>query len=144
MDRRPRPDENRLVVLVDSSVWIEYFNGSRNDHTNYLDNILGVEPVGLGDLILTEVLRGFRSDSDFRTARSVLLQLPIYEVIGTKRAIRAAENYRFLRKKGITVRKTPDTLIATFCIEQGYPLLFTDKDFLPFVSYLDLQPAFSS
>lgn len=130
------------MVLVDSSVWIEYFNGNRNDHTNYLHDILGVEPVGLGDLILTEVLQGFKSDSHFRTARSVLLQLPVYEVIGANRALKAAENYRFLRKRGITVRKTADTLIATFCIEQRYPLLFTDKDFLPFVSHLDLQPAF--
>ena len=129
------------MILVDSSVWIEYFNGKINSHTNYLDAILGVEPVGLGDLILTEVLQGFRSDSDFRAAKSLLLELPVYEVIGARRAVKAAENYRILRKKGITVRKTADTLIATLCIEQRYPLLFTDKDFLPFVTHLDLQPA---
>ena len=130
------------MILVDSGVWIEYFNGNQNAHTNYLHDMLGVEPVGLGDLILTEVLQGFRSDSDFHTARSLLLELPIYEVIGPDRAIKAAENYRFLRGQGITVRKTVDMLIATFCIEQRYPLLFTDKDFIPFVTHLDLQPAF--
>ena len=130
------------MVLVDSSVWIEYFNGNHNPYTDYLDSILGVQPVGLGDLILTEVLQGFRSGSDFNAARSLLLELAVYEIIGTDRALKAAENNRFLRKKGITVRKTRDTLIATFCIERKFPLLFADGDFLPFVSHLDLQAAF--
>jgi predicted nucleic acid-binding protein len=130
------------VILVDSSVWIEYFNGNENPHTDYLDGVLGVEPVGIGDLILAEVLQGFRSDADFKTAKSLLLELPICEIIGTNRAVKAAEHYRFLRSKGFTVRKTADTLIATFCIEQKYPLLFTDKDFVPFVRHLELKPAF--
>jgi hypothetical protein len=140
---RSQRDENRLVILVDSSVWIEYFNGTENPHTDYLDEILGVEPIGVGDLILTEVLQGFRTESAFKTAKSLLLELTVYEIIGVERAVKAAENYRILRKKGITIRKTVDTLIATFCIEQKHLLLFTDRDFLPFVKHLELQSALS-
>lgn len=131
------------MILVDSSVWIEYFNGVKDDHTDYLDEILGAEPVGIGDLMLTEVLQGFRTDTGYKTAKSLLTELPIFEIIGTERAIKAADNYRFLRKKGITVRKTVDTLIATFCIDQKYPLLFADQDFAPFVKHLGLQSAMS-
>ena len=131
------------MILVDSSVWIEYFNGKKNSHTDYLDEILGSEPVGIGDLMLTEVLQGFRSDTVYKTAKSLLIDLPIFEIIGQERAIKAAENYRFLRKKGITVRKTVDNLIATFCIDQQHPLLFADKDFVPFVKHLGLRPALS-
>ncbi len=129
------------MILVDSSVWVEYFNGKQNLQTNYLDEILGLEPVGIGDLMLTEVLQGFRSDTEYRTAKSLLTELPVFEIIRPDRAIKAADHYRLLRKKGITVRKTIDTLIATFCIDENYPLLFTDKDFIPFVEHLGLQPA---
>ena len=129
------------MILVDSSVWIEYFNGTRNKHTDFLDTVLGTEPVAIGDLMLTEVLQGFRSDSGFRKARTLLTNLPVFSIAGKARAIRAAENYRFLRKKGITVRKTVDMLIATFCVEEEHPLLFTDRDFLPFVKHLGLEPA---
>jgi predicted nucleic acid-binding protein len=129
------------VILVDSSVWIEYFNGKKNSHTDYLDEILGSELVGIGDLMLTEVLQGFRSDRVYETAKSLLVDLPNFEIIGQTRAIKAAENYRFLRKKGITVRKTVDNLIATFCIDQQLPLLFADKDFVPFVKHLGLRSA---
>ncbi len=132
------------MILVDSSVWIEYFNGQNNSHTDYLDNVLGTEPVGIGDLMLTEVLQGFRSDAGYKTAKSLLTDLPVFEIIGPARAIKAADNYRFLRKNGITVRKTIDTLIATFCIDQKYPLLFADKDFKPFVTYLGLRSAMSA
>lgn len=131
------------MILVDSSVWIEYFNGIENVYTDYLDEILGSEPVGIGDLMLTEVLQGFRTDSGYKTAKRLLTDLPILEIVGTERAIRAAENYRLLRKKGVTVRKTIDTLIATFCIDQQYPLLFTDRDFAPFVRHLGLKSAIS-
>lgn len=129
------------MILVDSSVWIEYFNGKKNSHTDYLDEILGSELVGIGDLMLTEVLQGFRSDRVYETAKSLLVDLPNFEIIGQTRAIKAAENYRFLRKKGITVRKTVDNLIATFCIDQQLPLLFADKDFVPFVKHLGLRSA---
>lgn len=129
------------MILVDSSVWIDYFNGEPNPHTDYLDGILGVEPVGIGDLMLTEVLQGFRRDREFQEARALLLELSIFEVLGANRALKAAENYRTLRKKGITVRKTVDTIIATFCIDRGFPLLFTDRDFEPFVKYFNLRSA---
>ena len=120
-------------------MWTEYFNGRINPHTSYLDNVLGVEPIGVGDVILTEVLQGFRADKDYRKAKSLLMDLSVFEVLGVKRAVRAAENYRLLRRKGVTVRKTIDTLIATFCIDRGFPLLFTDRDFDPFVKFLNLQ-----
>lgn len=132
------------MILVDSSVWIEYFNGTKNKHTDFLDSILGTEPVAIGDLMLTEVLQGFRSDSGFRKAKTLLTTLPVLSIVGKAHAIRAAENYRMLRKKGITVRKTIDTLIATFCVEEEHVLLFTDRDFLPFVKHLGLASALSS
>ena len=129
------------MVLIDSGVCIEYFNGELNPQTNFLDEILGVEPVGIGDLIFLEVLQGFRSDSKYKKAKSLLMDLTVFEMLGRDQAIRAADNYRFLRKKGIMVRKTIDTIIATYCINRGFPLLFTDRDFEPFVQYLNLQPA---
>ncbi len=131
------------MILVDSSVWVEYFNGVGNVQTDYLDKILGSEPVGIGDLMLAEVLQGFRTDSGYRTAKNLLTDLPILEIVGAERAIKAAENYRLLRKKGVTIRKTIDTLIATFCIDRKYPLLFTDRDFVPFVKHLGLKSAIS-
>jgi hypothetical protein len=129
------------MVLIDSSVWIDYFNGKETPATNQLDSLLGIEPVSIGDLILTEVLQGFRKDSEYETAKDLLTALKIYKILGIKMAILAADNYRTLRKKGVTVRKTADTLIATFCIEQNIPLLFSDKDFNPFVKHLGLRPA---
>jgi hypothetical protein len=129
------------VLLVDSSVWIQYFNGEVNPQTDYLDEILGVEPIGIGDLVLLEVLQGFRSDLGYDTAKSLLTNLTVFEMLGKDQAIRAAGNYRYLRKLGITVRKTIDTIIATFCISRGFPLLFTDRDFEPFVKHLNLQAA---
>lgn len=112
-----------------------------NPQTDYLDGILGVEPIGIGDLVLLEVLQGFRSDLGYDTAKSLLTDLTAFEMLGKDQAIRAAGNYRYLRKLGITVRKTIDTIIATFCISHGYPLLFTDRDFEPFVKHLNLQAA---
>ncbi len=129
------------MILVDSSVWIQYFNGEVNPQTDYLDEILGVEPVGIGDLILLEVLQGFRSDLGYEKAKSLLMDLPVFEMLGKDQAVRTAENYRHLRKMGITVRKTIDTIIASDCISRGFPLLFTDREFEPFVKYLDLKVA---
>ncbi len=129
------------MVLVDSSVWIAYFNGATTQETERLDALLSQEPVGLGDLILTEVLQGFRLDKDYRTAKKLLTSLTIYDLLGQDLAIRAAENYRMLRKRGITVRKTTDVIIATFCIQHNLRLLHADKDFLPFVEHLNLQRA---
>ncbi|MFO1391865.1 MAG: PIN domain nuclease [Agitococcus sp.] len=127
------------MILVDSSVWIDYFNGQPTLETHKLDTLLGVEPLGIGDLILTEVLRGFRSDTDYQTAKKLLLTLSVFEMLSTDLAIQSADNFRFLRKQGITVRKTVDVIIATYCIEYSHSLLFADKDFLPFVTHLGLK-----
>ena len=132
------------MILVDSSVWVDYFNGIQSRETDFLDSMLGVEPVAIGDLILTEVLQGFRSDSDYQTAKSLLLGLTVFDLLGQDLAVRAADNYRALRRRGVTVRKTVDCIIATFCIERGLPLLFTDRDFEPFTKSLGLVPALSA
>ncbi len=129
------------MIIVDSSVWIDYFNGKESPEVIHLDNILGLKPVVIGDNILTEVLQGFKGDKEYKTAKRLLTALPIVQLSNDVRAIKAAENYRTLRKKGITIRKTIDTIIATYCIEESAQLLFTDRDFLPFVKYLGLRPA---
>ena len=129
------------MMLVDSSVWIDYFSGIITPQTETLDRCLGERPIAIGDLILTEVLQGFRSDKDYKTAKSILNEFTIFELLGKNRAIKSAENFRLLRKKGVTVRKTVDVIIATFCIEQEIPLLFSDKDFRPFVKHLGLIDA---
>jgi hypothetical protein len=129
------------VIIVDSSVWIDFFNGTDSAEADRLDSLLGVDPIAVGDLILTEVLQGFRADQDFDRVRSGLLTLTVYPMLGLDAAVRAAENYRTLRKQGLTVRKTADVIIASFCIEHGHSLLFSDRDFLPFVERLGLEPA---
>jgi predicted nucleic acid-binding protein len=126
------------MILVDSSVWIDFFNGRSTTHVDKLDDVLGREPIAVGDLILTEVLQGFRHDKDYGVAKKLLTQLTVFELAGECIAIKSAENFRALRKKGVTVRKTIDVLIATFCVEQGHCLLFSDQDFAPFVEHLGL------
>ncbi|MBK7975713.1 MAG: PIN domain nuclease [Deltaproteobacteria bacterium] len=132
------------MIVVDSGVWIDYFNGVPNVATDRLDALLGTEPLAVGDVILAEVLQGFRSDADFRTAKRLMSSLAVVEMLGETNAIRCAENDRALRKRGVTVRKTIDVFIATYCIESGWPLLFQDKDFVPFVRYLGLRPVVSA
>lgn len=129
------------MILVDSSVWIDYFNGRSSPETDFLDEVLGVRPVATGDLILTEVLQGFRNDKDYSTARRLLTELAVFELLGTKMAVKSADNYRKLRKKGVTVRKTADVIIASFCLEHDLPLLFSDKDFKPFEEHFGLRNA---
>ena len=129
------------MILVDSSVWINYFRGIDDKQTEVLDKTLGEESVVVGDLILTEVLQGFRRDEDFMKARDLFDSLTMFDMIGREIAFASAENYRFLRKQGITVRKTIDVIIATFCIRQSIPLLFSDKDFAPFIDHLGLIDA---
>jgi len=129
------------MIVVDSSVWIDYFSGVDTPQTEKLENTLGTKPVAIGDLILTEVLQGFRHDKDYKVARKLFEDVTIFEMLGTQVAIKSADNFRALRKKGITARKTPDVIIATFCIEQKLPLLFSDKDFNPFVKHLGLAEA---
>ena len=127
------------MILVDTSVWIDYFNGHDTAETGKLDALLGTEPLGIGDLILTEILQGFRSDADFRKAKELLTTLTIFEMLGVDNAIRSAEHYRELRKRGVTVRKTADVIIATFCIVEDHSLLYSDRDFTPFVAHFGLR-----
>jgi hypothetical protein len=127
------------MIMVDSSVWIDYFTGVASKQTDMLDKTLGQEPVVIGDLILSEVLQGFRRDKDYETARVLFDNLTVFEMLGKNMAIKSAENFRFLRKRRIAVRKTADVIIASFCIERKFPLLFSDKDFKPFVKYLGLR-----
>jgi predicted nucleic acid-binding protein len=129
------------VIVVDSSVWIDYFNGVGSPQVERLDRNLGTELIVVGDLVLAEVLQGFRSDADFAAARSALEAFDIVPMLGYDLAIRTAENYRTLRGKGVTVRKTIDMIIGTYCIERGLPLLFSDRDFQPLVDHLGLQVA---
>lgn len=127
------------MILVDSSVWIDYFRGAVTPQTETLDRLLNTKPLLMGDLMLTEVLQGFRSERDFESARRLLTTMETVELGGRRIALRAAENFRFLRSQGITVRKTIDTIIATKCIESGYALLHSDRDFEPFTQYLGLE-----
>jgi predicted nucleic acid-binding protein len=127
------------LILVDSSVWIDYFNGVATPQADKLDGLLGREPLAIGDLILTEVLQGFTDDRDFVKARRLLTSLTIVQISGPEIAIVAAQNFRYLRKRGVTVRKTIDAMIATRCIESGYDLLHGDRDFEPFVQHLGLR-----
>ena len=126
------------MVIADTSIWIDYFNGVDNQYTDALDNGLVEGIIAIGDIIFLEILQGFKSDNDYNLAKKTLSALEQYEMLGQNQVLNAANNYRELRKKGITIRKTNDVIIATFCIENKMPLLFLDKDFKPFVKYLSL------
>jgi predicted nucleic acid-binding protein len=127
------------LILVDSSVWIDYFKGAATEQTEKLDQMLGREPLAIGDLMLAEVLQGFARERDFSEAKKLLTSLMVVELCGEEIAIRAAGNFRTLRNLGVTVRKTIDTIIATRCIQDGYDLLHNDRDFEPFVTHLGLR-----
>jgi len=127
------------LILVDSSVWIDYFMGTLTPQTGKLDRLLGRELLAIGDLILTEVLQGFAGERDFNQAGKMLTSLVFVELGGQGIALQAAKNFRSLRKLGVTVRKTIDTVIATRCIESGYDLLHSDRDFDPFAKHLGLR-----
>ena len=126
------------MILVDTSVWIDYFNGLESKETNMLDTALVDGVVAIGDVILLEILQGFRSDKDYNRAKKTLATLDQYEMLGHSMVAKCANNYRALRKKGITIRKTADIIIATFCIDNKFPLLFSDRDFIPLVKHLKL------
>jgi predicted nucleic acid-binding protein len=127
------------VILVDSSVWIDYFRGTATPQANRLDGLLGSEPLAIGDLILTEVLQGFATEREFNDARKMLLALDMVTLGGPDVAVEAAKNYRKLRSLGVTVRKTIDTVIATRCIVSGHTLLHSDRDFDAFEQHLGLR-----
>jgi hypothetical protein len=127
------------MILIDSSVWIAYFNCNKTVQTDWLDAALGETPIVIGDLILTEVLQGFQSDKDLKIARDLLLRIPFVPMGGRELALESAMNYRLLRKKGVTVRKTIDVMIGTFCIHYRLPLLHDDRDFDPMVMFLGME-----
>ncbi len=127
------------MILVDSSVWIDYFKGKITPQTERLDGLLGNEPLAIGDLSPTEVLPGCGSGKDFIETKKLLTSLTVVDMGGLEVAIQAARNFRMLREVGVTVRKTIDTIVATRCIESGYELLHSDRDFDPFVKYLGLR-----
>ncbi len=127
------------MILVDSSVWIDYFKGAVTIQSEQLDRLLTSEPLAIGDLILAEVLQGCRSHLEFQQVKKLLLSLTAVDLGGQKIAIKAARNFRLLREMGVTVRKTVDLIIATRCIESNYDLLHNDRDFDPFVKYLGLR-----
>ena len=127
------------MILADTSVWIDYFNGNDNKYTEALDTHLDSDTVAMGDLIFLEILQGFKSDKDYRQAKTTLQTLGQYGMFNSQIALKSADNYRQLRKKGITIRRTTDVIIATFCIENKLPLLFSDRDFIPFVEHLKMK-----
>ena len=129
------------MIIADTSAWIDYFNGTDSAEANILDSALEDGAVAIGDIIFLEILQGFRSDKDYKIARTKLSVLEQYEMFGREMVIDCADNYRILRQKGVTIRKTNDIIIATFCIENKVPLLFSGKDFLPFVKHLKLNSA---
>ncbi len=131
------------MILVDSSVWIDYFRGDATPQTDKLDALLGAEPVATGDIILAEVLQGFSRASDFNAALRLLTALSVIDICDQDIAVQAARNFRILRARGVTVRKTIDTLIATRCIDSDMSLLYRDRDFDSLVIHLGLRSAMS-
>lgn len=129
------------MILVDTSVWIDYLNGVQSRHTDALDSGIVQGTVAMGDLIFLEILQGIRNDRDYLRTKQTLSTLDRFEMFGQGMPEKCAENYRRLRKQGITIRKTTDVIIATFCMERRMPLLFLDRDFIPFVDHLGLVSA---
>jgi len=129
------------VILVDSSVWIAYFRGEVRTETVLLDALLGSRPLLIGDLIVTEVLQGFQADADFQRAKGLLDAFEAVPLAGKAICEKAAGNFRALRRRGVSVRKTIDTIIATCCIENDYTLLHSDRDFDAFERHLGLRVA---
>ncbi|MBK7543075.1 MAG: PIN domain nuclease [Candidatus Competibacteraceae bacterium] len=127
------------MILVDSSVWIDFFRNKPTLQAEWLDRNLGVEGLVVGDLVLAEVLQGFKDDKGFNEAKRLLGQLEQVIVGGTQLAIQAARNYRTLRSVGVTVRGTVDVLIATRCLTDGFLLLHSDRDFDAFEQHLSLR-----
>lgn len=127
------------MLLVDSTVWVDYFNGIENPQTDYLHQIVDKVPVLIGDLILAEVLQGFREDTDFEKARRIFARYIQVGMVNPELALQSARNYRVLRRKGITVRKMIDSLIATYCIEKEHDLLHSDSDFDGYEKHLGLS-----
>jgi len=131
------------MILVDSSVWIDYFRSADTPQVALLDSLFGRSPLAVGDLIAAEVLQGVRDEREFKWVKKTLDAFEHIDLAGYDLAVKASENYRLLRAVGVTIRKTIDTLIATRCIEDGLTLLHADRDFLPFSQHLGLKVAYS-
>ncbi len=129
------------MIMVDSSVWIDYFNGVENEQTNFLNANLGIRPFASGDLILVEVLQGFKTERSVEKATNLFSELFYFDMLGKEIALQAADNYRLLRSQGLTIRKTIDIMIATFCIVNDFQLLHNDRDFEMAEKYLGLKRA---
>jgi predicted nucleic acid-binding protein len=129
------------VTVVDTSVWIDYFRGIKTPEIVRLEELAAVETLAIGDLIIVEVLQGIADDDEFDLTKKRLTSLAVVSLGGLVIALNAAQNYRKLRSLGITVRKTIDTMIATYCILNGHELLYSDRDFDPFVKHLGLRSA---
>jgi len=127
------------MVIVDTTVWIDYLRGISNAQTSWLEREIDSQRVGLTDLILCEVLQGVRDDAVFSQFWRDLASFQVFQSGGIDLAVAAARNYRFLRARGHTVRKTIDCLIATFCLEERHQLLHRDHDFDPFEDHLGLR-----
>jgi predicted nucleic acid-binding protein len=127
------------MIVADTSVWIDYVRGVQAPHTDLLDYELLHSRIVTGDIIIAEFLQGFRNEKDIKTARELMESLEYYDFVGKDIAFKAAENFRRLRRHGITARKTIDVIIATFCIENGFALIHNDRDFDPMEKYLGLE-----
>jgi predicted nucleic acid-binding protein len=130
-----------MVIVADSSVWIDSFNQQDSPSSRLLASSIQNGTIIIGDIIMMEILRGFRSDTRYREALEMLESIGITAFLGQDNAIRSAQNYRIFRKKGITIRKSADVVIATYCIKNNLPLLYNDRDFDPFVEELGLMRA---
>ena len=127
------------MVVVDSTVWIDYLNGVQTPHTEWLEREITRQRLGLLDIVLCEVLQGFRHERRFRDVRSALLKFEVFASGGIELALATAVNYRSLRARGRIVRSTIDAWIATFCLLHGHSLLHNDRDFDPFEEFLGLR-----
>lgn len=131
------------MILVDSSVWIDFFRAADTPQVALLDSMLGRSRLAVGDLIATEVLQGVRDEREYKQVKKAFAAFTKIGLCDYELAIKASENYRVLRAKGITIRKTIDTIIATRCIEDELTLLHADRDFAPFAEHLGLMEAYS-
>ena len=129
------------MIAVDTSVWIDFLNGRSTSHVGRLRDVLGTDEIIVGDLMLCEVLQGLDSERAAREVEALLRRFEIVAMAGDAIAVAAAANFRSLRRRGITVRKTIDLLIGTWCIENRRPLLHNDSDFQPMARHLGLIEA---
>lgn len=129
------------MILVDSSVWIDHLRDTVTGPVSQLRSLISSEELLVGDLILCEVLQGLRTDAEAALVEDALREFEVVPLVDAELAVKAAANYRFLRRRGITIRKTIDLLVGTYCIERGHLLLHSDRDFAPMESFLGLQTA---